>query len=110
MDSEMEQFLKDFLESVKQMKRGEAARTTLVKLPEVTEARVKMGIVATSVCDSAWRFSTNIAGLGTRAEIADRCSQDIIARGRFLSRSFARNSRLTLYYRRVFRFIKQILF
>jgi putative transcriptional regulator len=44
MPSEIEQFQKDLLESVKQMKRGEAARTTQVKLPEAAEARAKMGM------------------------------------------------------------------
>ena len=40
----MEKFQSDLLESVKQMKRGEAARTTQVKLPEAAEARAKMGL------------------------------------------------------------------
>ncbi len=44
MPSEMEKFQKDLLESVKQMKRGEAARTTQVKLPEAAEARSKVGL------------------------------------------------------------------
>ena len=44
MPSEMEKFQSDLLESVKQMKRGEAARTTLVKLPEAAEARAKIGL------------------------------------------------------------------
>lgn len=44
MPSEMEKFQNDLLESVKQMKRGEAARTTRVKLPEAAEARAKVGL------------------------------------------------------------------
>ncbi|AQR64728.1 transcriptional regulator [Aquaspirillum sp. LM1] len=44
MSSEMQKFQSDLLESVKQMKRGEAARTTQVKLPEAAEARAKMGL------------------------------------------------------------------
>ena len=44
MPSEMEKFQNDLLESVKQMKRGEAARATLVKLPEAAEARAKIGL------------------------------------------------------------------
>lgn len=44
MPSEMEKFQKDLLESVKQMKRGEAARSTRVKLPEAAEARAKVGL------------------------------------------------------------------
>jgi chemotaxis regulatin CheY-phosphate phosphatase CheZ len=38
MPSEMGKFQRDLLESVKQMKRDEAARTTHVKLPEAAEA------------------------------------------------------------------------
>jgi putative transcriptional regulator len=44
MPSEMENFQRDLLESVKQMKRGQAARTTHVKLPQAAEARAKMGL------------------------------------------------------------------
>ena len=44
MPSDMEKFQRDLLESVKQMKRGQAARTTQVKLPEAAEARAKMGL------------------------------------------------------------------
>ena len=38
MPSEIEKFQRDLLDSVQQMKRGEAARTTQVKLPEAAEA------------------------------------------------------------------------
>lgn len=44
MPSELEQFQNDLLESVKQMKRGQAARVTQVKLPEAAEARAKVGL------------------------------------------------------------------
>ncbi|TDM05526.1 MAG: transcriptional regulator [Ideonella sp. MAG2] len=44
MPSDLEKFQSDLLESVKQMKRGDAARTTTVKLPEAAEARVKLGL------------------------------------------------------------------
>lgn len=44
MPSEIENFQKDLLESVRQMKRGEAARTTQVKLPEAAEARLMVGM------------------------------------------------------------------
>ena len=44
MSSEMEKFQNDLLESVRQMKRGEAARSTQVKLPEAAEARAKVGL------------------------------------------------------------------
>ena len=44
MPSEIEKFQQDLLESVKQMRRGEAARTTRVELSEATEARAKVGL------------------------------------------------------------------
>ena len=39
MPSEIEKFQQDLLESVKQMRRAEAARTTRVELSEASEAR-----------------------------------------------------------------------
>jgi putative transcriptional regulator len=39
MPSDIEKFQKDLLDSVKQMKRGQAARTTKVKLTAAAEAR-----------------------------------------------------------------------
>ena len=44
MPSEIEKFQQDLLESVKQMRRVEAARTTCVELPEAAQARAKMGL------------------------------------------------------------------
>lgn len=44
MPSDMEQFQQDLLESVREMKRGEAARVTEVKLPEAAEARARTGL------------------------------------------------------------------
>ena len=44
MTSEIENFQKDLLESVRQMKRGEAVRTTQVKLPEAAQARSMVGM------------------------------------------------------------------
>jgi putative transcriptional regulator len=44
MDKEMEQFQNDLLESVRQMKRGEAARVTHVKLSPTSEVRAKVGM------------------------------------------------------------------
>lgn len=44
MPSEIENFQRDLLESVKQMKRGEAARTTQVKLSEAAQARSMVGL------------------------------------------------------------------
>ena len=44
MPSEMKKFQSDLLESVKQMRRGEAARVTKVKLPEATEARARVDL------------------------------------------------------------------
>lgn len=44
MDSEVERFQRDLLDSVKQMKRGQVARQTLVTLPEAAQARAKSGM------------------------------------------------------------------
>jgi len=44
MPSEVEKFQKDLLESVKQMRRGQAARVTKVKLTEAAEARASIGM------------------------------------------------------------------
>ncbi|HYP67933.1 MAG TPA: helix-turn-helix domain-containing protein [Thiobacillaceae bacterium] len=44
MDKEMEQFQKDLLKSVRQMKAGKAARKTKVTLPPITEARIRLGM------------------------------------------------------------------
>ena len=44
MPSELAKFQKDLLESVKQMKRGQAARVTKVKLSPVAEARASIGM------------------------------------------------------------------
>lgn len=44
MPSERDKFKHDLLESVKQMRRGQAARVTEVKLPEAAEARARMGL------------------------------------------------------------------
>lgn len=44
MPSEMNKFQTDFLESVKQMRRGQAARVTRVKVPEAAEARALVGL------------------------------------------------------------------
>ena len=44
MPTEMKKFQKDLLESVKQMRRGHAARVTKVKLPAAAEARASTGL------------------------------------------------------------------
>lgn len=44
MPSELEKFKADLLQSVKQMRRGEAARVTRVALPAAAEARAKTGL------------------------------------------------------------------
>ena len=44
MASEMQKFQNDLLESAKQMRRGQAARVTKVKLPEAAEARASVGL------------------------------------------------------------------
>ena len=44
MDHEMENFQKDLLASVRQMKAGKAARVTEVTLSVAAEARAKVGL------------------------------------------------------------------
>ena len=44
MPSEMKKFQQDLLESVRQMKRGEAARVTKVQIPAAAEARAHVGL------------------------------------------------------------------
>ena len=44
MPSELEKFQADLLQSVKQMRRGQAARVTKVTLPAAAEARAKTGL------------------------------------------------------------------
>lgn len=44
MSSEIKKFQADLLESVKQMRRGQAARVTEVRLPEAAEARAVTGL------------------------------------------------------------------
>jgi putative transcriptional regulator len=44
MPSEIKKFQADLLASVKQMRRGRAARATKVKLPAAAEARASVGL------------------------------------------------------------------
>jgi putative transcriptional regulator len=44
MRSEMRKFQDDLLASVKQMRRGQAARVSRVKLPAAAEARASVGL------------------------------------------------------------------
>lgn len=44
MPSEMQKFQQDLLKSVKQMRRGRAARITKVQLPAAAEARAQVGL------------------------------------------------------------------
>jgi putative transcriptional regulator len=44
MPPEIKKFRDDLLESVKQMRRGQAARVTKVKVPEAAEARARVGL------------------------------------------------------------------
>lgn len=44
MPSEIEEFQQDLLKSVKQMRRGQAARVTRVKVPQAAEARSRVGL------------------------------------------------------------------
>jgi putative transcriptional regulator len=44
MPSDMEDFKRDLLQSVKQMRSGKAARVTRVKVPAAAEARSRIGL------------------------------------------------------------------
>ena len=44
MPTDMKTFQKDLLESVRQMRRGEAMRVTKVELPAAAAARLQMGL------------------------------------------------------------------
>jgi putative transcriptional regulator len=44
MPSDLAKFQKDLLESVKQMRRGQAARVTKVEVPAAAEARARVGL------------------------------------------------------------------
>ena len=44
MPSEVKKFQRDLLASAKQMRRGEAARVTKVRLPPAAEARARVGL------------------------------------------------------------------
>ena len=44
MQSDVQKFQADLLASVKQMRRGQAARVTKVKLPAAAEARASVGL------------------------------------------------------------------
>jgi putative transcriptional regulator len=44
MPSDIEVFKRDLLQSVKQMRRGQAARVTKVELPQAAQARSRVGL------------------------------------------------------------------
>jgi putative transcriptional regulator len=44
MPSDIEAFKRDLLESVRQMRRGKAARVTKVRVPQAAEARSRVGL------------------------------------------------------------------
>ncbi len=44
MDKELKQFQEDLIQSVRQMKSGQAARTTEVELSAAAQARAKVGL------------------------------------------------------------------
>ena len=58
MPSELEKFQADLLRSVKQMRRGKAARVTKIELPAAAAARAKTGL-------SQQDFA-NLLGVSTR--------------------------------------------
>jgi putative transcriptional regulator len=49
VDAEMVQFQNDLLESVRQMKAGKAAKTTVVELTPAADARAKVGVSQVAV-------------------------------------------------------------
>ena len=51
MDKEMEQFQADLLQSVKEMKAGEAARVTKVAVSSVAATRAKVGLSQAAFAD-----------------------------------------------------------
>lgn len=58
MDKEMEQFQKDLLNSVRQMKAGKGARKTQVALSPIAEARSRLGMSQSELA--------NLMGVSTR--------------------------------------------
>ncbi|MBW8457766.1 MAG: helix-turn-helix domain-containing protein [Thiobacillus sp.] len=58
MDKEMEQFQKDLLNSVRQMKTGKGARKTQVALSPIAEARSRLGMSQAELA--------NLMGVSTR--------------------------------------------
>jgi putative transcriptional regulator len=58
MDREMEQFQKDLLNSVRQMKAGKGARKTQVALSPIAEARSRLGMSQAELA--------NLMGVSTR--------------------------------------------
>ena len=76
MPSEMEIFQQDLLKSVKQMRRGQAARVTRVKVPQAAEARSRFGFRNRTlpVC-SAFVLGLS-TGLGTGSSKTNRSSED----------------------------------
>jgi putative transcriptional regulator len=58
MDKEMEQFQKDLLDSVRQMKAGKGARKTQVALSPIAEARSRLGMSQAELA--------NLMGVSTR--------------------------------------------
>ncbi|MHB0983511.1 MAG: helix-turn-helix domain-containing protein [Thiobacillus sp.] len=58
MDKEMEQFQKDLLNSVRQMKAGKGARKTQVVLSPIAEARSRLGMSQAELA--------NLMGVSTR--------------------------------------------
>jgi len=60
MDKEMEQFQKDLLDSVRQMKAGKGARKTQVALSPIAEARSRLGMSQSELA------SLSLMGVSTR--------------------------------------------
>jgi hypothetical protein len=77
MRSEVQKFQDDLLASVKQMRRGRAARVTKVQLPAAAEARASVGLSQQEFA-SCWvylreRFKTGSRGAENRRVRHARC-------------------------------------
>ena len=74
MPSEIQKFQSDLLESVKQMRRGQAAKVTKVKLPEAAEARTSVDSRSKS-SPSSWASQRARCKTGSKAAANPRALQ-----------------------------------
>lgn len=77
IDAEMEQFQNDLLASVRQMKAGKAARTTVVALTPAADARAKVGMSQSAFAALLGVSVRTLQGLGARQARAIWRGQDL---------------------------------